>query len=105
MITSFWIKIRAYPSKYCKGKWECRGAELRKNKPSTGPNEIAVKVNFEVPNSYFNVPEFEASIQVPGYSDDRTTIEADVQDNIAELISEQLGVKVHLEVKDDDPTE
>ena len=100
MKTSMWIKISARRCRYggTPKPWEACGAEVRKSKPATGPNEIALKLEVEIPDAYFEVPEFSATISVPDSAMDKPVIAASVQDNIAKALSKQLGVKVHVDV-------
>jgi len=97
MKTDFWVKISAKRTNYGIPKqWAANGFDIRKNKPATGPNEVAIKMSVEIPDAYFETPELSAKITVPEDAIKSPIISADVQSNIAAVLSEQLGMKVHI---------
>lgn len=93
MEASFWVKLEAN-KKY--NRWQSGTVEVRKSKPATRANEVAVKITLDIPDAYFETPELSARITVPESSVNKPVITPDVQDNIGELISQQLGFKVHI---------
>jgi hypothetical protein len=98
MKTDAWLVISAKKSRYMRGEWTANGVQVRKNKPATGPNEVAIKLTFAIPDAYFEVPELSASVMVPEDAVNKPTITPDVIDNFSEVLSEQLGVKVHVDM-------
>lgn len=102
MKTEFWVKIAAKKAKYGLPEWLPMGHEIRKSKPSTGPNEVAVKMTVEIPDAYFETPELSAKICVPESAVKSPIISADVQSNIAAILSEQLGMTVHVSAGEKD---
>lgn len=77
--------------KYCKGS-----VRLSVNTPSIQSHEIAVKILLDVPDELFSKPRLEASISVPRDSVSAPVIEADVVNNIEEIISKELGVDLNI---------
>ena len=69
---------------------------VRKSKPSLDWDEIAVKLNIEIPNELFQRPTIEANVRVtdvPNTVYEPELIIASVQD-----IEQQLGAKINLTV-------
>lgn len=69
---------------------------VRKSKPSLEWDEIAVKLNIEIPNELFQRPTIEASVRVtdvPNTVYEPELIIADIKD-----IEQRLGAKVNLTV-------
>lgn len=67
---------------------------VRKTKPSLDWNEIAVKINLEVPDQLFVRPTIEARIIVGDVPSNVIDVE-DVIVNTKELIEQQTGIKVN----------
>lgn len=91
----FFVKIEAKkPNKYS-SIWNFGSVSAFKTKPSTKANEISIRLEVNVPDKYFDVPELQAKITVP---DDaiNNVISPDVESNIAQIISEQLGMRVNV---------
>ena len=76
------------------------GLKVTQKKPTTRGAEIAVKINLSIPNALFAKPTLEANIEVPTPDAFGPIIPADVQDNLANVLSEQLGYNVSLRVVD-----
>lgn len=93
MLAEFWVKIEA-TKKY--RSWCCGPVKVSKSKPATKANEVAVKIAIDIPDAYFETPELSAKITVPEDSVNKPVITPQVESNIAKLISEQLGVQVHV---------
>lgn len=72
---------------------------VAKNKPSTAANEVAIKVNLDLPLSLFQKPQLTASIVIPEESAP-LEISAEIQENIAKAIKEQSGLDVVIRVGD-----
>lgn len=69
---------------------------ITKTSPALDINEIAVKLNIEVPDELFSKPSLEASISVPKDAISKPVIEAEVVDNIQEIIKQNTGFEVKL---------
>jgi len=96
----FWIKIKVREAKYGPQPraFEVAGVpQCTVNKPSTGKDEFAFKINFTVPDGYFRTPELSISIEMPEL-DAHCKLDADVQQNLSEIIQQQLGVKAHVSI-------
>lgn len=74
---------------------------ISKTKPATGSSEIAIKLNLEIPNSLFIKPALNFKMSIPEEACALPVLEADVQNNLAEVLAEQLGQKIHLSVSSD----
>lgn len=73
-------------------------SRLTKGSPALDSNEIAVKVSIEVPDEIFDKPALSAKITVPKEAVSKPVIEAAVIDNVQEIIKQQTGFAVTLEV-------
>lgn len=78
------------------------GLRVTRKKPSTGPEEIAVKVTMSIPDALFERPEVEASIVVPASGERSTVVTAEVCDNIETIIRQQTGLSVSVRAVDQD---
>lgn len=72
------------------------------NSPSLQSNEIAVKVSIEVPDEIFDKPALTAEIVVPKEAVSKPVISADVIDNVQDIIKQNTGFEVKLEVVEHD---
>jgi hypothetical protein len=70
---------------------------VSKGKPATAADEIAIALKLQLPIALFHRPELTASIVVPP---ERTpfVIDAATQERIADVIREQTGLTIRLEV-------
>lgn len=71
-------------------------AKLYAKKPSVGRDEVAVKIAVDLPASLFLRPQLEARISVPETAVTPLVVDLETQDNIAELLSQQLGFDVRI---------
>ena len=60
--------------------------------------EVVVELKIAVPSALFSRPTLRATVEVPA-GQVPPVITAEVQDNIARTLSEQLGIVVHVEAK------
>ena len=67
-----------------------------KSQPALDFNEIAVKLNIEIPDELFSKPRLEATINVPKDAVSAPVIEAEVIDNIQDIIKKNTGLEVRL---------
>lgn len=68
----------------------------RKTKPALDWDEIAVKVNLEVPNELFQRPTIEATVQVKDVPNN--AYQPDIVLDTVELIEQQTGAKINFTV-------
>lgn len=77
-------------------------SRLTRGSPALASNEIAVKISIEVPEEIFDKPTLEAKISVPKEAITRPVIEASVIDNVEQIIKQNTGFEVKLEVVEKD---
>lgn len=99
MEASFWLVVEAV-KKY--GRLHLGAVTTRKTKPATRSNEVAVRVHLEIPDTLFERPTLEARVVVPESDVPGPVVTAEVADNIAEALSEQLGLRVHISSGDEE---
>jgi hypothetical protein len=66
--------------------------------PVLQSNEVAVKVTLILPDAIFDKPAFEAKVVVPEDAVTKTLVSAEVIDNVQEIIKQNTGFEVKLEV-------
>ena len=69
---------------------------IRKTKPALEWNEIAVRINIEIPNQLFDRPQVEAILKIEDVPNNSYTPELLI--NTADLIEQQTGAKVVFDV-------
>lgn len=69
---------------------------VRKSKPSLDWDEIAVKINLEIPNELFQRPTIEATVKVTDVPN--TAYEPELVIDSIKDIEQQLGAKINLTV-------
>ena len=70
-------------------------ASIHQRRPSVGPGEVSMQLDVDVPDALFKRPTLRASVKVPNGAAP-PVIDSLVQDNIAEVLSKQLGIAVHV---------
>lgn len=98
-----WLKVRAVRSRYTQDKrnpdfYTPTDLKVLKSKPSTRSDEIAVKINLSIPNALFEKPVIEFRVKIPESAATLPTLEADITDDLAVRLEEQLGQRVHLTI-------
>lgn len=73
-------------------------SRMTKSSPALASNEVAVKVMLELPDAIFEKPTFEAKVVVPKDAISKPVIEAEVVDNVQDIIKQNTGFDVKLEV-------
>lgn len=73
-------------------------SRLTKASPALASNEVAVKVRIELPDAIFDKPAFEAKVVVPEEAVSKPVIEASVIDNVEQIIKQNTGFEVKLEI-------
>ncbi len=95
MISEFYVRLEAQK----KGQfWYPGGVTAFKNRPPTNKNSVAVKLAIEIPDVYFETPELSARIVMPADAVNKPVITPEVQHNLAEELTRQLGMTVRVEL-------
>ena len=76
--------------------WKTLGARLAHRKPTLKPGEVAVELRVQVPLAMFQRPTLRAKVVVPDGVPLQQVITAEVQDNIARVLNEQLGLRMEV---------
>ena len=76
------------------------GARLTTNPPALDSNEITVKLDLDIPDKLFAKPQLQANITIDKEAITAPTINAEVIDNIQEVISQNLGVDLNISLID-----
>lgn len=71
---------------------------VAKNVPRLDANEIALKLKLELPDELFKRPQLEASITVPRDAVTPAVVSAEVGDNIREVVRQQLGIDLTIQM-------
>lgn len=82
------------------GRREPGQIRITKTRPNTAADEIAVKLDIEIPDSLFIKPTLEARVTVPEGAGYGPAITTEVADNLADVIRQQTGLTVRLSVDD-----
>lgn len=75
--------------------------QVRKKKPATKANEIAVRLELDIPDALFEKPTLQVRAMVPE-GDHGPEISTDVQQDIADVIRERTGLQVSITAGTDD---
>ena len=78
-------------------KWK-HSSRMTVGTPALASNEVAVKVVLTLPDAIFDKPAFEAKVVVPEEAVSKPVITAEVIDNVQEIIKQNTGFEVKLEV-------
>ena len=68
------------------------------NLPALGQYEVSMELDLDLPDELFVKPMLSASITIPSESVMIPTIDTEVVENIKELVSQELGVKLSIAV-------
>lgn len=63
---------------------------------SMASNAVAIKVTLDIPDSIFIKPQLQATIKIDKNSVSPPVIEAEVLDNITEMLNKQLGIDLKI---------
>lgn len=69
-------------------------ARLALKSPSLAKDEIALKISVEVPDALFNRPQLQAKITIPQSAVTAPVVDAQVLDNVREILQQQTGLDV-----------
>lgn len=75
--------------------------KVAKRKPSTAADEIAIRLEVEIPDGLFQKPTLEAKITVPN-GIHGPIITTEVADNITDIIRRETGLTIRLSADDYD---
>lgn len=78
--------------------WNSLRVRVTDRLPSLESGEVAIKVTARLPQSLFQRPMLTAAITVPVDSVTPATVSAEVADNIAEIVRQQIGVDLHITI-------
>lgn len=66
-------------------------------KPATASNEVAIRLDLDIPDGLFEKPQLQAKIKIDP-AKGPAVIDADVIENLADIIKEQTGINVSISV-------
>lgn len=101
-----YLRVKAKKSNYARDienpdYFKSTELKISRNKPDTAADEIAVKLELDIPNSLFVKPTLNFKMTIPEAAVSLPVLEAEAQENLAELLQEQLGQRIHLSVSAD----
>ena len=67
---------------------------ITERQPSMGGNEIALRIEMEIPNKLFERPIIVAQMKVPDEAVPRVKITPTITDNLAKIIKENIGLNM-----------
>lgn len=62
--------------------------------PSLAPHEVSIALHLKMPEAIFKKPSLSATIEVPAETPLQSVITPEVQDNIAQVLRDQLGLSI-----------
>ena len=80
-------------------------SRMTMNSPALKSDEVAVKVSIELPDALFERTALQANIKVPNDVVSQPVITADVIDNVQEIIKQNTGFDVKLQIIDKEEAE
>jgi len=81
---------------------EAGNIKVTKKKPSTAGDEIAVRLQLEIPDSLFEKPSLNVNLKIPDSVQVGGEITPEMTDNIAEIIQAQTGLSVTVSAAESD---
>jgi len=85
-------KVNAYSNR------RAYSSRMTKGKPRLEHDEVAVQVKLELPEELFDKPALVAKVSVPKEAVSQPVITADVVDNVEDIILQNTGFEVKLEI-------
>lgn len=99
MKAEFWVLLTATRKR--SGHWYMSAVpQARINKPTAAANQIAVRMTVDVPDSFFEEPQIHAKITIPDSGETRQEITAELQQQLAERLKGEFGLKVTFTPRD-----
>ncbi len=71
---------------------------IKERSPSLKGNEIALKLQIEIPNEMFTRPTLEVKMKIPTEAIPRTSITPEITSNIEKIIKEQTNLNIVVSV-------
>lgn len=88
------------------GNWrKMYTTRLTVDSPNLQSNEVAVKIVLSIPDAVFEKPAFEAKMVIPEEAVNQTVISAEIIDNVQEIIKQNTGFDVKLQIVEPDKEE
>lgn len=94
MDVTVWLKVEA-KKKY--QRWVPGNIHAFKTKPSTRDNEIAVKVDIQIPDAVFEEPVFEAKLVLPEVTR-QFPEKTEIAKHLGAALSERMGFRVKVDM-------
>lgn len=79
-----------------KGVFYDLAARYASRTPALSKDEIAIKLNISVPDALFTRPQLQASVVIPEDAVTKPVLDAQVLDNVREVIEQQTGMDVRV---------
>ena len=77
---------------------EIKAVKTTQSAPSLKANEIAIKIKMHLPETLFTKPQLQANISVDDKNVSPQIIDAETMQNITEIMEQQLGVDMTINV-------
>lgn len=94
----FWVTVQGTPIYRNSSKRKPGRLQIRKSKPATEGDEIAMRFELEIPDSLFAKPSLDVRASIPEGDAGGPVITTEVAADIAEAIRRQTGMTVHIGV-------
>lgn len=101
MKTECYLIVSAKESRYFQ-QYQAGPIRVTRKKPNCKSNEVAIKVNLDLPDALFKKPQLEINLFAP--EPEQARIDPEVQDRIADLLRDQTGMSatVRFEAPEDE---
>lgn len=86
-----YLVVSATKSRYGNG-FSTSKVELKEREPTLAGNEVAVRLNIEIPDAFFARPTLEAKLAIPAEAVPKSKITTSVTDNVEKLIKSATGL-------------
>lgn len=83
--------------------WDRLSARLTTAAPSLTAGEVAIKLNINVPGALFTQPQIQASVVIPEDAVTPPVLDAQVLDNVREVLEQHTGMAIKLSVVEPQP--
>lgn len=101
MKASVWLKIEA-KKKY--GTWAQGHISAFKTKPTTSDNEVAFKIEIEIPDAIFEEPVYEVKLKLPDVTKKFPEI-SEVKSHLQAELTKKMGFRVKIDMPPEVPLE
>ncbi len=99
-----YIVVSATPSRW--GSSFLPKLKMVERKPTLEGNEVALRLNIELPDALFKRPTLEATFKIDERMAPKVEITQEVVSNIENLIKENIGMNIHVQlVEHEEPLE